>query len=212
MRALIAAVSLLALGSCNEVITQAPMFSRADAAGAPPFRSGVWRELSDTPCGFDALKPVMRWPTCAAGFLIIDGTFADYEDKGGRRELTPAGDVLLAGGAPLILQFGPENGDASANKSYFYAGVRATKQDDQGRIIAYSAWSVECGPPPTKDAKTPDGKPGRSGTVEPLPGLTMDADGDNCTASSPQAIRAAAAASGKWATTQSLVWVRDGDS
>lgn len=214
MRALIAVVSLLALGSCNEVVTEAPMFSRADAAGAPPMRSGVWRELSDSPCAFDSKTPAPSWPTCASAFVIVDGAFAAYEEKDGRRALTPVADVLLAGGTPLILQFGSGGAGSAApgDKSYGYAGVRVNRRDDLGRVVAFTFWDVECGPPPAADAKTPDGEPGRSGTVAPLPGLTMDKEGNDCSATSPRAVRDAAAASERWATSQSVAWVRDGDS
>ena len=212
---LIAAASLLALSSCNEVISQAPLFGRAEAATAPPIRSGVWRELSEARCAFDARKPVARWPACAQGFLIIDGTFAEYQVKGGHHALTPVGDVLLLGGTPMIVQFGPGSGDlrasAPSDTPYSYAGVRVTRSDDRGRIVAFSWWTVQCGPPPPEDAKKPDGSPGRAGTLEPLPGLTMDKDGDNCTTTSPQAVRDAAAASETWASPTAFVWVRDGD-
>ena len=212
---LAAAASLLAVTSCNEVVTQAPLFSRGDAAGAPPFRSGVWRELAGAKCVFDARKPVTGWPACAQGFLIIDGTFAAYEVKGGHRSLTPVGDVLLVGGPTMILQFGPGMGEPGpstpGDKTYSYAGARVTKRDDRGQIVAFDWWTVECGPPPPKDAKKPDGSSGRAGTVDPLPDMTMDKDGDNCTTTSPQAVRDAAAASEKWVTPDSFAWVRDGD-
>jgi hypothetical protein len=39
----------------------------------------------------------------------------------------------------------------------------------------------------------------------------MDKDGSDCTATSPQAVRDAAAASETWATVESVTWVRAGE-
>lgn len=212
MRALFAAVSLLALGSCNELITRTAMFSRADAVGAPPMRSGVWRAVdADNQCVFDSKKPVTSWPGCASPTLVIDGTFATYQGKNGHKELTPLGGALLVNGEPMILQFSPTGDPRADDQAYGYAAVRVTKRDDQGRIVGYSMWEVGCGPPPSDDAKKPDGSSGRSGTTTPLPGLVMDKDGNDCSATSPQAIRDAAAASEKWTPPLNVVWVRDGD-
>ena len=52
------------LGGCNMVMTDKPMFSVADGAGAPAIRGGVWRD--DKPdCVFDEAAPQNKWPKCA---------------------------------------------------------------------------------------------------------------------------------------------------
>ena len=61
--------------------------------------------------------------------------------------------------------------------------------------------------------KNPDGQP-RYGTLHPLRGLTMDADGNDCTTASQATARLAAKASQAWTKPDSLNsdhWVRDGD-
>jgi hypothetical protein len=215
VRALIAAVSLAALGSCNDVYSEAPMFAKADTVGVPAIRSGIWRGQTDSPCAFDAKQPATSWPSCAPALQIKDGALALFEENGGRRQVTPMGEVLLARGRPSILQIGPISGgglDArSDRRPYLYLGVRVIKQDDRGRIVALRFWEVECRSPASA-AKTP-ASPGSdaAGNAEPLPGLAMDKDGSDCTATSPQAVRSAAAASETWATVESVTWVRDGD-
>jgi hypothetical protein len=209
----LAALSLL--GACNVVMTKTPLFTKADAAGAPKLRPGVWSEDPAPDCALDESKPLTDWPDCANGFVVIDdATFGGYGKEDGKRVWSTV-SALLVGGDPMVFQI-HATGDATPGTSpdaYVYSGLAPAKLDAQGRIVATLSWPVQCGKPPPADAKTPDGSQ-RTGTLDPLPGLTMDADGSNCTTTSPAALRAAAKASRKWTVpgeTTAAHWVRDGD-
>jgi hypothetical protein len=210
-----ALAALWLLGGCNIVMTKTPMFTRADAAGAPKLRPGVWDGDAAADCAVDETRPLIDWPDCADGFVVIDdATFGGYGKQDGKRVWSTE-SALLVGGQPMVFQL-HATGDSTPGTpidAYVYSGVSPAKLDGQGRIIATLSWPVQCGKPPPADAKTPGGGQ-RAGTLEPLPGMVMDADGNNCTTTSPSAIRAAARASRKWTApgeTTAAHWVRDGD-
>lgn len=209
----IAALALL--GACNIVMTKTPLFTKADAAGAPRLRPGVWDENPAADCMVDESKPLTDWPGCANGFVVIDNnTFGGYGDENGKRVWTTTSAILAAGDPPVFQLLSTSAAATATNPDiYIYAGVAPTKRDAEGRIMATQSWPVLCGKPPPAAAKTSGGDR-RAGTLEPLPGMTMDADGNNCSTTSPAALRAAAKASRKWTTPgvmSSAHWVRDGD-
>jgi hypothetical protein len=215
LRIAIALASLTLLGACNILMTKTPMFTRADAAGAPRLRPGVWNGGAAEDCVADESKPLADWPDCANGFVVIDdATLGGYSGQAGKRVWSTA-NALLVGGDPMVFQI-HATGDSTPGTpidAYVYSGVAPARLDAQGRIIATLSWPVQCGKPPPADAKNADGGQ-RGGTLEPLPGMVMDADGANCTTTSPAAIRAAAKASRKWTPegeTTSAHWVRDGN-
>jgi hypothetical protein len=219
MRSLLIAAGLLLLGACNMVTTKTPLFGPADAAGAPQLRLGVWRGDSDHPCAVSEARPIARWPDCANAFVVQSGQLSFHDLNAQGKPTVSTTPFVLAGASPSVLQATDDNPDAKADsassndRAYFYMGLRPTKTDPQGRITAFAAWSTLCGPPPPPDAKSTDGQHTRYGSLTPLPGLTMDKDENNCTTSSPDAVRAAAAASEKWIKPDSIVgahWVRDG--
>ena len=214
-RILLALAALTLLGACNVVMTKTPMFTKADAASGPKLRPGIWSEDPSADCAVDESKPLTDWPGCATGFVVIDdATFGGYSDDNGKRVWSTV-SAILARGDPMVFQIHATNSGGSnpSPDAYVYSGLAPAKLDPQGRIIATLSWPVQCGKPPPADAKTPDGGQ-RTGTLEPLPGMVMDADGSNCTTTSPDAIRAAARASRKWTVageTTAAHWVRDGD-
>jgi len=210
--ALFAAASLM-LDGCNMVLTKDPMFSAADAAGAPPMRPGVWdRDKPDANCVFDQTEPLSTWPSCAAGFVVgADGTVGGFNEK----RVWSTAPFIVASGDPRVVEihFTTTDDAALMPSFYLYSAVKPTKFDAQGRIIGADSWPVLCGPPPPADAKAPDGSQ-RTGTLTPWPGLTMDASASNCAAASKDAIRAAARASRQWTTPDNLStthWLREGD-
>jgi hypothetical protein len=220
MRRFLITAGLLLLGACNMVITKDPVFTRSNASGLP-LREGIWREASDSPCDFDETKPLAQWPDCAKGSVVAKGQIGawDTDDKGVRTWKTS--DVVFADGRPPVAQVHLQDmdlkglGDVPIKPSlYLYLVIRPTKTDEAGRITAYTGWPIFCGPPPPEGSKGPDGSSPRMGTLAPLPGLTMDKQGDDCTTASPDALRAAGVASEKWAAAGSMTvtrWVRDGD-
>ena len=208
--ALVAAVGLL--GGCNTITTTTPLFSRADASGAAQLRPGLWGAPADAKCVFDAAAPLETWPECAKGAAIGDGVLSDYDAKDGK-VVRQSYDFVLAAGPRPVLQIHdgqPATATEPAKSIYLYGGVRIDKTDVQGRIVAMTTWPAQCGPPPPDKAKV-KGQP-RYGTLHPLPGLLMDEDGNDCTTTSPDAVRNAAAASLRWASDPSILrWVRDGE-
>jgi hypothetical protein len=221
---LIASLSLL--GACNVVLTKEPLFTHADEAGAPPLKPGVWLLFKEADCKFDETKPFVDWPDCAGGGLVRpEGITSRKSSHDPSLEVTP---FVLAAGAPRVAQLPVEmsvSGEADASASggasasaktsgggdarpYAYAGVRPTKLDEAGRIVAFAFWPVDCGPPPPKDK---NGADTALGTLKPLPGMQMKPGEAVCTTSSKDALRAAAKASEAW--TEQIPearWLRDG--
>jgi hypothetical protein len=218
---------LALLSACNVVMTEKPLFTDADAAGAPTLRPGVWQFFREPGCKVDVAQPFESWPDCSAGGIVGPGEIA------GRNKDAPAGQLerepmVLAAGAPRIAQVrvhidvsaGSEaSGDAEAGATvsvtqpktepYGYAAVRPTKFDDQGRIVAFQFWPVQCGPPPPKNK---NGEDVALATLHPLPGIEMKPGDADCTTHSVTALRAAAKASEAWAEgVQESRWLRDGD-
>ena len=191
--------------ACNAVTTQTALFSAADEAGAPPLRSGVWTTSPDPKCWFDEKWPITEWPDCASRLVMKGDQWLELNKTDGKWTWSSNAVVLAAGSPRIVQMFEP-----GATSPYSYAGLEPARFDDAGRITAFSAWSVACGPPPPT---APAGQPQRSGTEHPLPGLVMDADNDDCTTNSKDALRAAAGASRQWGgDLGQLHWVRDGES
>lgn len=190
-----AAVLAAALGGCNLVYSEQPMFTAANAAAAPQAEAGLWLMESEN-CTVDLAAPVPDWPACAE-----HQTVADHGPRAFR--LFPGGDLRLSAGDPLILQ--TRERDDHGRWVYFYAGGLATAYGLDGRATAFRFWPVQCGPPPPKPAQGEAHS--RYVTRAPLPGLKIH--GDDCRARDPAAIRRAAQASEAWAeTTSAIRWVR----
>jgi hypothetical protein len=220
MRLILAIVGLLLLGACNMVVSKTPLFSKADTAGLAQLRPGVWRETPKDPCDFDETTPFAAWPSCANGFVVNGGQVGGYDtDANGKKTWTSV-ELVVAGGEPRVMQVLMKDlgvkglGELPFGPMYLYVAAHPTKSDAQGRIVAFSSWPILCGPPPPPDAKGPDGNSIRMGTLEPLPGLTMDKDGNNCTTTSQAVVQAAAKSSEQWRKPEDITedrWVRDGD-
>ena len=126
------------LGGCNVVHTAAPMFSGADAAGAPVIREGVWASPEKN-CDFDPNKPVKSWPSCANG-----GSTSDLK----------AGEAFqLVAGDPPLIQYRSVTDDHTV--AYFYGAYRPVSFDAQHRVTAMQAWAIDCGPPPAATKSKP---------------------------------------------------------
>ena len=218
IRRLLVVAALVLLGACNMVVTKEPVFSPADARGAPPMRPGVWAGEPGANCQLDEGKPLADWPSCANGFVVLDDhTIGDFTDQGGKHVWSTT-DVVLAAGEPRVLQVHATSDDPLMPSAYLYAGFEPAKLDGAGRIVAGRAWFVICGPPPPP-TKAPgpggaDTQQQRVGTLHPFAGLTMDKDGVNCTPDSPAALQGAARQSRELTAPKDVSgshWVRDGD-
>jgi len=216
MRLALVLLSLACLGGCNMLMTKDPLFTRADGAGAQPLRPGVWDQDATDQCQVDERQPLASWPSCANGFLVgRDQTMTSFGQQGDKR-VSNSTHYVMAAGHPMVFQvlLSSSMSQMPLPQLYLYAAVRPTKFDERGRVIALTSWPVLCGPPPPADAKAPDGKSPRSGTLDPVPGLTMDASANDCTTTSQDAARRAAAASEAWTKPDGFTsshWVRDAD-
>jgi hypothetical protein len=186
------------------VVTKEPLLTKADEAGAPPLKPGLWRFDSDRDCKADEAKPLIDWPKCAGGVVLKDGVAGFYNRDSGSPVWTTQ-PVIFAAGTPRIAQIQAKiSGDVKVSADPFvYAAARATKSDPDGRIVAISLWPVQCGPPPPGDKA--------ASTSKPLPGMVMKSGDPVCTTTSIPALRSAAKASEAWAEKLLTArWLRDG--
>ena len=222
-------IGLALLGGCNVVMTDKPLFTAADAAGAPPLRPGVWSFFHEGGCKVDESRPFAEWPSCSGGGIVRGGEILGRDAHKTDLEHVP---LIIAAGDPRIAQMqvkidvsvGAEakasgGAEASASASttttqsgsapYGYAALKPTKFDHEGRITAFRFWSVQCGPPPPADPKSADFS---GATKQLLPGLERRPDQSDCTTHSVEALRNAARASEAWDDQhQESHWVRDGE-
>ena len=222
--ACLAAAALL--GGCNVVVSQTPVFTAADSAGAPPLRDGLWISVKPD-CAVDETKPLAAWPDCADSFVAKAGELRGTSEKERGKPGTP---YVIAAGDPLVLQAQPDievsggadasaSGGATASASasvtatqsapppYMFLAVHPLALDAQGRMVRIEEWPVMCGPPP------PDPKPGTPPdkqsmvTLHPLPGLKIQ--DQVCTPNGKAAVLGAAKASHAYGPSQTSHWVRD---
>jgi len=210
--AAVAALCAIGLGGCNLVVSEKPMFSPADARGAPRFRPGVWSS-AEGDCDFDAKAPVATWPQCANASVITPTDIRSPSDP------TKTAPYLIVAGDPLVMQAKALiEGDVKVSKGaadlYFYLGLRPVDFDDQHRITSMQAWFVQCGPPPPEPpAPTSGAKPDprRYATAKPLPGMVVQ-DTGMCMPENGAAVLRAAGPSEAWGRPHLTAhWVREGD-
>lgn len=190
MKRLIGLCLMLLLGACNRVITDTPLFSAADSAGAPALRDGVWLIGESEGCRVDVRKPVNRWPDCASWMIVRDGALTGLDREKGKAPRWTSIPYVLAAGEPPVLQLAMLEEEVPG---YWYFGFEATRTEADGRVSAFTIWPVQCGPPPPPPSG--EGEPSYV-TREPLPGMTIREQ--NCTTDQPGAVRAAAGASRAW--------------
>lgn len=223
MRKVIGIGAALLLSGCNMVMSEKPWFAAADAAN-PSLKDGLWVNLKGADCKFDPAQAMQDWPECAQPMLVTGGQYSGpgpgSDDNPGQLADVAKWDKvdhLLVGGDPLIdqidLKSGSPDGDHADGKAFLYLAARATRRDDQGRIVEMQRWPIACGPLPAALPKRKGmPKPEDFVTKKPFPGLTVkDAA---CTANDLSALRRAAALSEGVAVpnkTPPVVsrWVRD---
>jgi hypothetical protein len=210
----LAVLAATTLGGCNLVMSPTPVFSAADATGAPVLKSGLWAS-PDKDCSVDESKPGADWPSCASGSVIKDGKAwaVGHPDK--------ASPYIIAGGDPSVMQAMADLSDMSGQGAsvtqkgpiYLFIAMKPLARDGAGRVTKAEAWFVQCGPPPPKPK---DGTPAASdpkayGTRHPFPGLVMD--NGECSPRDKAAVLNAAGPSRAWADpVMQMHWVRDGEN
>jgi hypothetical protein len=209
-----AILGAMTLSGCNLVMSPTPVFTTADAAGAPPLKSGVWAS-PDKDCKLDEAKPAAEWPSCASGAIIKDGKAwaVGHADKA-----TP---YVLAAGEPRVMQAVADISDVAGQgvtvsqkgPIYMFIALKPVSHDDAGAITRAEAWFIQCGPPPAKpkDGSAASNDPKAYGTKHPLPGMTMD--NGECSPKDKAAVRGAAGPSRAWADpVMEMHWVRGGEN
>ena len=215
MRRLLMLVALAGLlGGCNMVTATRPLFTAADAVGAPQLRPGLWTR-PDPGCVYDPATPAHTWPGCAGSVIVRPSYFRGLhfgaaaphadDDKAMPPDAVP---YVLAGVYPSVMQV--RLGEPGKPKQYIFQGLRPVKLDEAGRVIEARIWLVQCGPPqpPPADGSDHLYRP----TTAPLPGLVMK--GSDCVARDPETVIRAARASEVWRQNDgglppTIRWVRD---
>jgi hypothetical protein len=218
------------LAGCSrpgELVTRRPLLNPPDAAGAPKFRSGVWRLIwpntADNPCPFDETQPIKAWPSCDAPEVVAPDhmvAIADLKTPFGSRLIERRRPYILAAGPMLVLQL---YSDAYAGR-YSYDAVDQVTLDDAGRIIAARLTPINCFDPAaftaamewqansvTEDNTHPIEDP-PTGSVQPslAPGI-IRAFGGECRPRGLAALRSAASVDAAASTERvNFRWVRDG--
>lgn len=221
VRALPLLAAVLALGGCNLVVSEKPVFTAADAAGAPALRPGVW-SATQPGCDFKSSDPVAAWPKCAGGGVItataimasVESSGAGPPDQPPPTTAKPQTTIpyVLAAGDPRVMQINfklpPEAGVGSA--LYYFVAIKPAAPDARGRIVQAEIWPIQCGPPPPAKPASAGADADQGGiTDHPLPGMTV-AQG-LCSPVDKAAVVNAAKASRAWADqVGTLRWVRDG--
>jgi hypothetical protein len=182
-----------ALSGCTMVGAERPLFTAADAGGVR-LKPGLWaliNPVADT-CNVPKTRRIGRWDDCARPFLVGDQFIIalgkSEEGVGPGREIP----FQVVAGDPVILQLEAPDDKGPAHSRYAFVAVYPTKAGDnpvRRGVVAF----VQC--PGAADAPIADLK-----TV-----------GQNCVASTPKAVRDAAAAQD--AAGFPAVWIaRDADT
>lgn len=128
----------VALGACNAVTSDRPMFVGAQTSSVR-LKDGVWLEV-DRKCKIDPSRPAHEWPDCSFWFLLRGNRLVD---GAGKKRSEPQIELLVAATVPPIAQLPLEDGDA--RKSYTYAVIEPTSRNSSDALKEIRVWPVACG-------------------------------------------------------------------
>jgi hypothetical protein len=140
-------------------VSDKPMLTAADTAGAPQFESGVWlmpdkgEEAGEPPCAVDVAQPVSSWPRCAGWALYQGGTWFERDGETGIATKPVAASVEVAGGDIALVQIRfddpdgdlPSEGTPPEPPAYFFAAFDHKPVDASARLRSVELWIVMCG-------------------------------------------------------------------
>lgn len=191
MHRLLASLLILILVSgCDVAMSEKPIFTGADTAGAPQFENGVWLLEDDSDCHVDPAQPASRWPECANWIVFRDGQLFERVREGDiavkrieNAVLIVSGDVGLA-----QIEYRSSGGLAVEPPVYFFAAFENIDKPPTLPLRSIALWSVMCGTRP--------GEPGKAASDD-HPGELVRFPGfdEKCQPGSQDALRAAALAS-----------------
>lgn len=187
----LAALSMLLLTGCGMAVSDKPMLTAADTAGAPQFADGVWLMPEfdeEVDCAVDTAKPVSSWPDCATWALHKDGQwFAREGNSGIATKPVPREAVVVSNGDVAIVQLESEpSEDGKVDPTPFTFVAFDNKPAATAPLRAIGFWLVMCGKyEPVEGAA--EGEPDK---LVRFPGFD-----EKCWPESMQVLRDAAAAS-----------------
>jgi hypothetical protein len=171
-----------------------PLFPTDGSAHGPVPVNGVWAGLP-ADCAAPTSIDLSTWPKCAQPVGFLDGQIAVLEKPSSKNNLKPGELYSIArtkfwvvkatAAAPAIVQV---DIPILFNHSTIYIAIKPDAVDADGGFIAAVGWPVSCPSTPT---------------LTPTPGL--ETDGGHCTASTAEAVRAAASVQPEASKTYRLV-------
>jgi hypothetical protein len=188
-RHLLLALLLPALGACNMLISERPMYVDADRASVVP-RNGIWLS-PNRGCEFDSSQPETAWPDCAM-WIVVRKQGDEMHLSDGKKQVEELGGFFAAG-EPLIVQARWIDTAKEPRRAYYgFYGVEPHQIGPDGFFSAASIWVVECGTQTNRNAD-----------IQPFPGI-----GPDCHAPSKDLIRSAAQKSRRADVIEEWRWLR----
>jgi len=183
------AVLLPAVGACNMLISEAPMYVDADRASVAP-RNGIWLS-PNRGCEFDSRAAEATWPDCAM-WIVVRNRGAELLLSDGKKQIETLGGFFAAG-VPIIVQARWIDTAKEPRRAYYgFYGVKPHQIGPDGLFSAASIWVVECGTQANQNAD-----------IVPFPGI-----GPDCRPPSKEAIRSAAQRSRRDDAFEEWRWLR----
>lgn len=189
-RLLASLLILILVSGCDVAISEKPMFTEADTAGAPQFENGVWLLEEDSDCHVDAAQRVSRWPECANWVVVRNGQLFERVREGDIAVKRVENAILIVAGEVGLAQieYISSGGSAAEPPVYFFAAFENIGKPPTLPLRSITLWSVLCG--------TRDGTPGKAAADdEPGELVRFPGFGEKCQPASQDALRAAALAS-----------------
>lgn len=188
-RHIMLALFLPALGACNMLISETPIYAEADRASLAP-RNGLWLSLNRG-CEFDSREAEAVWPDCAM-WIVVRNQGAEILLSDGKKQVEVLGGFFAAG-EPIIAQARWIDTAKEPRRAYYgFYGVEPHQIGPDGLFSTASIWVVECGTQANQNAD-----------IVPYPGI-----GPECRAKSKDAVRNAAERSRRTDTMQEWRWLR----
>jgi len=183
------ALLLPALGACNMLISETPIYGNADRASLAP-RDGLWLSPSRG-CEFDSREAEATWPECAM-WILVRNRGADLLLSDGKKQVEMLGGFLAAG-EPIIVQARWIDSAKKPRRAYYgFYGIEPHQIGPDGLFSAATVWVVECGTQANQNAD-----------IQPYPGI-----GPDCHAPSKDAVRGAARKSRRADVIEEWRWLR----
>ena len=181
---------LILVSGCDVAISERPMFTGADTAGAPQFENGVWLLEEDSDCHVDAAQRVSHWPECANWVVFRDGQLFERVREGDIAVKRIENAILIVAGEVGLAQIEhiSSGGSAAEPPVYFFAAFETLGNPPTLPLRSIALWNVMCGTRAMEPGEAASDD--QSGELVRFPGFD-----EKCQPASQDALRAAALAS-----------------